>query len=125
MFQPKFHESGRLESRIASYFVSQIFKETLQYSVKRISRSKKKFNHRMVVKTRLRLVSLMTAATIVLSAKIDTTLLVGHFTAISGHFFANYVNMFQKTEVLTVILRCLTCLNLNLIKNYYINHKCF
>ena len=62
---------------------------------------------------------------IVLSAKIDTTLLVGHFTAISGHCFANHINMFQKTEVLTVILRCLTCLNLNMIKNYDINHKCF
>ena len=33
---------------------------------------------------------------IVLSAKIDTTLLVGHFTAISGHFFANHTNIFQK-----------------------------
>ena len=44
---------------------------------------------------------------IALSAKIDEKLLVGHFTAIFGHFFANYINMFQKTEVLTVILRCL------------------
>ena len=41
---------------------------------------------------------------IVLSAKIYTTLLVGHFMAISGHCFANYIIMFQKTEVLTVIL---------------------
>jgi hypothetical protein len=31
-------------------------------------------------------------------------------------FFANYINIFQKSEVLTVILRCLTCLNHNLIK---------
>ena len=28
-------------------------------------------------------------------------------------FFANYFKVFHKTEVLTVILRCITCLNLN------------
>ena len=43
-------------------------------------------------------------------------LINGHFTTISGHFFANYINNFHKTEVLTVILRCIVCLNLNLIK---------
>ena len=29
---------------------------------------------------------------------------VGHFTSISGHFSANSINSFHKTEVLTVIL---------------------
>jgi hypothetical protein len=29
----------------------------------------------------------------------------GHFTTIFGHFFANYIDIFHKTEVLTVILR--------------------
>ena len=35
-----------------------------------------------------------------------------------GSFFANYMSIFHKTEVQTVILRCLGCLNLNWIKSY-------
>ena len=35
-------------------------------------------------------------------------------------FFANFMNIFHKTEVQTVILRCLVSLNLNWIKSYYI-----
>jgi hypothetical protein len=31
--------------------------------------------------------------------------LVGHLTTISGHFIANYINIFQKTEVQPVVLR--------------------
>ena len=54
-----------------------------------------------------------------------TKVWVGHVTTISGHFFANYIKIFHKTEVLTVILRCITHLNLNWIKSYDINHKCF
>ena len=42
----------------------------------------------------------------------------GHFTTISGHFFANYMFIFHKTEVQTVILRCLTSLNFNWFKGY-------
>ena len=42
----------------------------------------------------------------------------GHFMTISGHFFANYMKIFQKTEIQTVILRCLVGLNLNWIKSY-------
>ena len=34
------------------------------------------------------------------------------FKTISGHFFASYMFIFHKTEVQTVILRCLTSLNL-------------
>ena len=41
----------------------------------------------------------------------------GHFTTISGHRFANCINNFHKTEVLTVILRGIVCLNLNWIKS--------
>ena len=37
-----------------------------------------------------------------------------YFTTISGHFFANYINIFHKTEVPTNILRCQLFLNLNL-----------
>ena len=37
---------------------------------------------------------------------------------IFGHFFANYMKFFHKTEVQTVILRCLICLHLNWIKSY-------
>ena len=47
----------------------------------------------------------------------------GHFS----HFFTSYINIFYITKVQTVILRCLTSLNLNWIKSYYMNHKrlCF
>ena len=45
-----------------------------------------------------------------------TRLWVGHFNTISGHFFANYINSFPKTEVLAVILKCPTYSNLNWIK---------
>ena len=41
-----------------------------------------------------------------------------HFTMISCHFFANYMIIFHKTEVQTVILRCLTGLKLNWLKSY-------
>ena len=30
----------------------------------------------------------------------------GRFKTTSGHFFANHMNIFHKTEVPTVILRC-------------------
>ena len=33
-------------------------------------------------------------------------LINGHFTTISGHFFANCMFIFHKTEVQTMILRC-------------------
>ena len=45
-------------------------------------------------------------------------LINGHFTTISGHFLANYIKIFQKTEIQTVILRCFVGLNLNWIKSY-------
>ena len=41
-----------------------------------------------------------------------TKVWVGHVTTISGHFFANYIKIFHKTELLLVILRCITCLKL-------------
>jgi hypothetical protein len=41
----------------------------------------------------------------------------GHFTTTSGHFFANYMNIFHKTEIQMVILRCLVCLNPSWIKS--------
>ena len=34
-----------------------------------------------------------------------TTFAFGHFTNISGHYIANYVNIFHKSVVLMVILR--------------------
>ena len=42
----------------------------------------------------------------------------GHFITLSGHFFVNYINVFQKTEIQMVNLRCLVGLNLNWIKSY-------
>jgi hypothetical protein len=39
-------------------------------------------------------------------------------TTFSGHFFAICVFIFHKTEVLTVILRGLTSLNLDWVKSY-------
>ena len=47
-------------------------------------------------------------------------LINGHFMTISGHFSASYIEIFHKTEVQTVILRCLVCLNLNWIQSYNI-----
>ena len=44
---------------------------------------------------------------------------------ISGHSIANYINIFYKTEVPTVILRWLMSLNLNWIKSYDINYNLF
>ena len=41
-----------------------------------------------------------------------------HFTTISGHFSTNCMFIFHKTEVQTVILRCLMGLNLELFKIY-------
>ena len=51
----------------------------------------------------------------------------GHFITISGHFFANYINIFHKTEVLMNIFWCQKYLNLNWIKDYDIEHNfsCF
>ena len=42
----------------------------------------------------------------------------GHFLTICGHLFGNYIHIFHKTEIQTVILRCLVGLNLNWIKSY-------
>jgi hypothetical protein len=46
-----------------------------------------------------------------------------HFKTIPGHFFATYMFIFHKTEIQTVILRCLTSLNPNWHKSYDKNHK--
>ena len=35
-------------------------------------------------------------------------------------FFVIYIDIFHKTEIQTVILRCLVCLNLNWVKSYFI-----
>ena len=46
-----------------------------------------------------------------------TIVMYVHFRTITEHFFANHINIFHKTEVQTIILRCSTCLNLNCIKS--------
>ena len=46
---------------------------------------------------------------------IKIPLINSYFMTTSGHFSASYID---KTEVQTVILRCLVCLNLNWIKSY-------
>ena len=46
------------------------------------------------------------------------TITIVHFTTISGHFSANRMFIFHKKEVQTVILRCLTGLNIDGLKNY-------
>ena len=43
--------------------------------------------------------------------------IISSFTTISGHFSANCIEIFHKTEVQMVILRYLVCLNLNWIKS--------
>ena len=47
-------------------------------------------------------------------------LINGHFMTISGRFSASYIEIFHKTEVQMVILRCLVCLNVTLIQSYNI-----
>ena len=42
----------------------------------------------------------------------------GHSFTICGHFVGNYLNIFHKTEIQTVILRCSVSLNVNWIKRY-------
>ena len=46
-----------------------------------------------------------------------------HFSTISSQFFAIYISIFHKTEVLTVILRCWTSLNHNWFKSYDTKRK--
>ena len=46
-------------------------------------------------------------------------LTIGRFLTISSHFFINQINIFNKNEVLTVILRCWTIPCLNWHKNKY------
>ena len=46
------------------------------------------------------------------------TITNAHFMTISGHFSANCMFIFHKTEGQTVILRCLTGLNLDWFKSY-------
>ena len=50
-------------------------------------------------------------------------LINSHFTTISGQFFAYYMIIFHKTEVQTVILRCLVSVNHNWYKTYDTKHK--
>ena len=50
-------------------------------------------------------------------------LINGRFTTIFGHFFANCFCDFHKTEVQTVIFRCLTGLDFNWIKSYDTKRK--
>ena len=47
----------------------------------------------------------------------------GRFTTISSHFVANYIDIFHKTVVQMVILRCWTGLYLIWFKNYATNNK--
>ena len=55
----------------------------------------------------------------ILKKKAENICLInGHFKTSSGRFLANYTAVFLKTEDQMVILRCLTCLNLNWIKCY-------
>jgi len=46
-----------------------------------------------------------------------------HFKTMYGHFFANYMFIFHKTKIQTVILRCLRIINLNFYKSYDTKHK--
>ena len=44
-------------------------------------------------------------------------LIDGHFLTIFGNFFASYIKIVHKTEVQTIILRCLVCWDHNWIKS--------
>ena len=47
------------------------------------------------------------------------------FTTISSHFSAIYINIFNKTEIQTIILRCWTGFYLNWFKGYDTKRKYF
>ena len=47
------------------------------------------------------------------------------FTTNSSQIFATYIHIFHKTDVQTVILRCLIGLNCNWVKSYETKHKYF
>ena len=51
------------------------------------------------------------------------TIAIAHFTNISGHFSANCMFIFLKKEVQTVILRCLTGLNIDWFKKICLRCK--
>ena len=51
------------------------------------------------------------------------TITIAHYTTISAHFSANCMFIFHKKEVQTVILRCLTGLNIDWFKNYGLRCK--
>ena len=53
----------------------------------------------------------------------NVQLINGRFTIIFGHFLANYINIFHKTDVQAVIFRCWTSLNLNWYKSYDTKRK--
>ena len=53
----------------------------------------------------------------------STTQRVGYFKTISCHFFGNYINISHKTEVLTIILVCITYLNSYFIKKNLMKHN--
>ena len=52
------------------------------------------------------------------SDTIQMTILYFNILTIFGHFFANCMVIFQKTEFQTVILRCLTGLHLDWFRHY-------
>ena len=49
----------------------------------------------------------------------------GRLPTLSSHFFANYMNIFHKTEVQTIIFRCWPGLYLNWYKSYEKNTQIF
>ena len=51
------------------------------------------------------------------------TITIAHSTTISGHFSANCMFIFHKKEVQTVILRCLTGLNIDWFKKFCLRCK--
>ena len=57
------------------------------------------------------------------SDSIQMTICVFQYSTTSDHFFTNCMFIFHKTEVQTVILRCLMSLNLNWFKSYDTKYK--
>ena len=45
------------------------------------------------------------------------------FKTTSGHFFANYMNIFQKIEIQTCLAPQNDCLNLSFVKDIYVVGK--
>ena len=87
-----------------------------------LKRTRYRFHIKIICKSLIPLFvlqnSICIVSNIIKSDPKQMLLLNNCYKIVSGHFFAVFILIFHKTEVHTVILRCLTGLNLNWCKSY-------